>query len=94
MNEGKRIIINAGTSEVAKHMQSHDHEENEINYNVIGSESNWLKRGIRESIEIRKRRPTLNADEGRYHLSQIWTKVLKRQSENIAAFATRRSYGT
>ena len=63
-------------------MQDHDHEDNEIKYNIIGNESNWYKRGIRESIEIRKRKPTLNADEGRYHLSQIWTKILKRQSEN------------
>ena len=81
MNEGKKLIINAGTSEVAKHIQSEDHKKEDIQYEIIEKGSNWYKRGIKEAIEIRKRTPTLNADEGRYHLSHIWSKTLKRQSE-------------
>ena len=79
LNEGRKIIINPGTSEVAKHMQQEYHEKEDIEYNIIGNECNWYRRGIREAIEIRKRAPTLNADQGRYYLSQIWTKTLQRQ---------------
>ena len=78
MNEGKKIIINPGTSKVAKHMQNEEREKEDIDYRIIGNETNWYKRGIKEAIEIRRKRPTLNADDGRYHL---WTKTIQRQSE-------------
>ena len=39
-------------------------------------------RGIKEAIKIRREKPTLNADEGRYHLSQIWMNTIKSQSKN------------
>ena len=58
-----------GGSEVAEHMQQQSHGRNDINYVIIGNEDNWLKRGIKEAIEIRKRNSTLIEDEGRYHLS-------------------------
>ena len=34
-------------------------------------------RGIREAIEIKKRKSTLNEDAGRYHLNPIYDLVLK-----------------
>ena len=83
MNQGKKIIINAGSSEVAEHMQKNEHDERiDIEYKIIGTEANWLKRGIKEAIEIRRKKPTLNSDEGRYYLSQIWTKTIQDQIKN------------
>ena len=63
-------------------MQRDEHGKDDIEYRIIGSEPNWLKRGIKEAIEIKKNRPTLNDDEGRFHLSAIWTKPLRRQIRN------------
>ena len=40
MNEGQKIIINPGTSKVAKHMQTED-----ITYKIVVNENNWHKRG-------------------------------------------------
>ncbi len=77
LNVGKRLIINTGGSEVAEHMQHENHEDTDIEYKIIGTESNWYKRGIREAIEIRRRKPSLNQDEGRYNLSQIWNKSIE-----------------
>ena len=83
LNQGKKIIINAGSSEVAEHMQKNEHDERiDIEYKIIGTEANWLKRGIKEAIEIRRKKPTLNSDEGRYYLSQIWTKTIQDQIKN------------
>ena len=31
---------------------------------------------IREAIEIKRRKPTLNADEGRYYLNPIYDNIL------------------
>ena len=82
LNNGKKIIINPGASEVAKHLQSQDHKTEDIQYSIVGNEENWRRRGIREAIEIRRRKPTLNADDGRFHLSAIWNKTIKPLTSN------------
>ena len=93
IGNGRRIIINTGGSEVAKHMQAYEHKNEDIEYSILQTEGNWLKRGIKEAIEIRRKSPTLNADEGRYYLSKIWTKTVRKSdviqmhvtsNENIA----------
>ena len=43
---------------------------------------NWFDRGVREAIEIKKKKPTLNEDEGRYHLSVIYDTIFGK--ENMA----------
>ena len=48
-------------------------------------ESNWYRRGIKEAIEIAKNNPSMNSDNGRYHLSAVWDRVLKNQSGNDIA---------
>ena len=45
-------------------------KQEDIKYN-IGTEGNWLKIGIKEAIEITKKKtPILNTDEIRYCLPQ------------------------
>jgi len=52
-----------------------DHQKGDVKIKAIAYNSNWHARGIREAIEIKKRKPTLNADEGRYHLNPIYDIV-------------------
>ena len=49
----------------------------DFEYSIIYTEENWFKRGIKEAIAIRKMRPTLNLDEGRYHLSAIYNHLIR-----------------
>ena len=72
MNEGEKIITNAGSSEVAKYMMDRGLQKEDMEIRFRGYERNWMKRGIKEAIEIRRRKPTINADQGRYYLPSIW----------------------
>ena len=96
----KRVVEKSSRRESSRDESSREeshreenHREEDITIKVISTESNWYKRGIKESIEIRKRNPTLNADLGRFHLSDIWTNVFKNQSklEDNAAQSARNS---
>ena len=48
-----------------------------IQYSIISTEDEWFKRGVKEAVAIRKLRPTLNKDDGRYHLSKIYDKFIR-----------------
>ena len=49
---------------------------------ILEYEENWFKRGILEAIHIRKEKPTLNKDLGRYNLSKIWDSVIIKDVDN------------
>ena len=72
-----KFLANTLTTEVSKHMAQCDHEKGEVTIKAITHNTNWFTRGIREAIEIRKRIPTLNADEGRYYINPIYDNVLR-----------------
>ena len=55
------------------------HTKEDMEINILGYEQNWWKRGIKEAIHIRKHKPTLNKDQGRYNLGQIWTKLIENK---------------
>ena len=59
------------------HVASDEHEKDDFEYSIICTEENGFKRGIKESIAIRKIRPTLNLDDGRYHLSAIYDELIQ-----------------
>ena len=83
LNTGEKSIENTGTSEVAKHIMEHGHNKADMELSILGYENNWTKRGIKEAINIRRYNPSLNADKGRYKLSQIWTDVIARETETL-----------
>ena len=64
---------------------------------VIGTETGRFKRWVKEAIEIRKRgSPTMNCDEGQYHLSHIYGELLlnkmspiRKSTGNSKTFATK-----
>ena len=76
MNSGDNIITNEGNTEVSKHIASEEHEKGDVVIKAITYDENWYTRGIREAIVIKEIKPTLNVDEGRYHLSPIYDNII------------------
>ena len=77
INDGKNIILNPGQTEVSEHMAMYEHN-NKVTIKAIAKEDNWYKRGMIEAFEIVKKKPTLNKDNGRYHVPAIYTNLLQR----------------
>ena len=53
-------------------MAREEHEKCDLGHSIICTEDNWFKRGVKEAIAIRKIKPSLNLDDGRYHLSSMY----------------------
>ena len=62
---------------MSKHVAHLDHEKGDITIKALTYDTNWYTRGIREAIEIKRRKPTLNEDEGRFHLNPIYDLILR-----------------
>ena len=58
-------------------MASDVHEKSDLGWKILCTEENWYARGVKEAIAIRKIKPTLNADAGRFHLSPIYDKLIQ-----------------
>ena len=63
-------------------MVEHEHGKDKMNVKIIGREENNWKRGIKEAIEIKRRKPTLNQDDGRYNLAAIYDIVIDNRNAN------------
>lgn len=81
MHTGQDIILTEGQTEVSKHAASEQHEKNDITIKALSYDQNWYTRGIREAIEIKRWKPRLNADEGRYRLNPIYDVIIKSRDE-------------
>ena len=77
MHEGSNQILNEGSTEFSAHVAGDTHEKGDLRYTILCTEDNWFKRGVKEAIAIKKIRPTLNKDEGRYHLSPIYDQFIR-----------------
>ena len=64
------------TSAVYEHTQTTGHSFTSQDTKVIGSESHYTKRKVREAIEIKTRRPSLNRDTG-LDLPPVYDTVLQ-----------------
>ena len=62
-------------SAITDHVCQNNHIMNWEVSEIVELESDKFKRWIKESICIRSNTPTMNRDEGAYHLSPIWTQV-------------------
>ena len=77
MNEGSDQALTEGNTEFSAHVASGRHEKEDLKFSVLCTEDNWFRRGVKEAIAIRKLRPTLNKDGGRYHLSKIYDSYIR-----------------
>ena len=68
-------------------VREHEHPVNKDSVKVIAREDNKFKRKIRESIEIRTRRPAMNRDQG-YELPPIYDELLscdRRSGDHVTS---------
>ena len=56
------------TSVVGRHIKSTGHSMDFENTKILGRDSNWTRRGIKEAINIRRYNSSLNLDKGRHQL--------------------------
>ena len=70
------------SSPVAQHMQSTGHNIDWNNTEILDREANWFRRGVKEAIHIRRRRPDLNRDQGRHNLPRNWDTLVSRDSRS------------
>ena len=77
MNEGDKLPTGSDDSEVVQHMKKEAFE-----VKILGYEADWWNRGVKEAIQIKRHKPSLNKDAGRYNLSRIWDLAIKDQPIN------------
>ena len=76
MNEGQQIMTE-GSTEFSAHMATERYENTDVDHTILMTDDNWYRRGIKEAIAIRKIQPTLNQDDGRYHLSKMYDRLIR-----------------
>ena len=58
-------------------MASDTHNKEELKYSILYTDDNWFRRGVKEAIEIKKLKPTLNKDDGCHHLSAMYDNLMR-----------------
>ena len=81
MHENSNQQITLGNTDFSAHVATEVHDKNEIKFSVLCTEQNWFKRGVKEAIAIKKIKPTLNKDQGRYHLSPLYDELIRNSVE-------------
>ena len=81
MQQGTNQLLTEGNTEFSAHVASDVHTKKDLQYTVLCTEEDWFKRGVKEAIAIKKIKPTLNQDDGRYHLSAVYDKYIRTSVE-------------
>ena len=68
-------------SHIYDHSNITGHNVTINNFNIVGREDLNLMRTIKEALYIRVNDPSLNRNEGKYHLPHAWDEVLFNTSE-------------
>ena len=90
LHENKNQQITLGNTDFSAHVATDVHEKKDLKFSVLCTEQNWFKRGVKEAIAIKKIKPTLNKDQGRYHLSPLYDEFIRTSVE----FTTSRTGAT
>ena len=76
MHNNSEQQLTEGNTEFSAHVASDTHKKEDLQFTVLCTEEDWFKRGVKEAIAIRKLKPTLNQDDGRYHLPAMYNKFI------------------
>ena len=77
MHNNSEQQLTEGNTEFSAHVASDTHNKDDLQYSILCTEEDWFKRGVKEAIAIRKLKPTLNQDDGRYHLPAMYNKFIR-----------------
>ena len=66
-----------GSTEFSAYMATDRHEKADIDHTILMTDNNWYRRGVKEAIAIRKIKPTINQDDGQYHLSRKYDPLIR-----------------
>ena len=66
-----------GGTEFSAHVASEVHKKEDLEFSVHCKDDNWFSRGVKEAVAIRKIKPSLNLDEGRYQLSPMYDRFIR-----------------
>ena len=80
---GRKLIVRAKEHRcrdgpMKRHLQSNGHTLDPSKAKVLDREHQWLRRGIKEAIQIHLEKPDLNQDQGRYTLAPVSKSILSR----------------
>ena len=75
LKEHKRTTGNTALTAVGEHIQHHKHNIEMEHVQIINREEHFWNRKIREAIEIKSQKPSLNRDTG-YELAPIYDDLL------------------
>ena len=66
------------SSEVSQHIHRYHigHSFDMDNVKILDQDPDWFRRGVKEAIQIRTLKPSLNRDGGRYQLPEVWDNIL------------------
>ena len=78
---------------VQKHIKKFAHNFKWDDTTILYQDSNYLNRGIRESIQIIRTKATLNKDGGWYKLPAIYKNLLQDRGESPTTPLPRSSLG-
>ena len=76
-HEGSNQLLTEGGTEFSAHVASDIHERSDLEFSVICKDEDWFCRGVKEAVAIKKIKPTLNQDEGRFQLSAMYDKYIR-----------------
>ena len=72
----KQALNERSKSAITDHVTQEKHVIDWDSAKLLQREGDWVVRGIKEAINIRKNPSNMNTDEGRYHLSHMYDNLL------------------
>ena len=79
LNEGRHQFLTEGATPVSAHVAHEAHRLDDMFYEIIDQDDDWLNRGYKEAIAIKNLKPNLNEDEGRCYIPPIYNQIFRTE---------------
>ena len=79
------LIWSEGNTEVSKHLAEFEHGPEDVSIKALKYDDNWHRRGYKEALEIRRKHPNLNLDQGRTYIPHIYGRILDVTSADLTS---------
>ena len=81
LSTGSNIKLTTGNTAISEHMALLEHKPGDVSVKIMRREKDKFKRGVREAINIKKHKPTLNKDlQDRFYLQPIYDNIIKPEN--------------